>query len=284
MSNHIAVDMMFVSSLVTKDANMARTLSKGLAPVVEQLELERPEVVTLRDIEGICAAEGVGAEPRVVASRLKKAGWLLPTGQRGAWEFAPAELAGPYSCCDPLLPAKALAAANPDVAPLLRGQTAAWAMGLADRVPSTIEVALEPGMRASMPDGMSACSYRTALVPRKAKGALSLTPEAVVVQMAERPSTVRSWASAAEWLPDVMAEMSAAATLEELRGRSVATAQRTGYLLQGERPDIAEAILGGFKPKSVARFGQGSAKRSSSEWMVVDSSLPWDPEKTKKTV
>ena len=50
---------------------MARTLSRGLAPVVERLELDRPEVVTLRDIEGICDEEGIGTEPRVVASRLK---------------------------------------------------------------------------------------------------------------------------------------------------------------------------------------------------------------------
>ena len=56
---------------------MARTLSRGLGPVVERLELDRPEVVTLRDIEGICGEEGIGTEPRVVVSRLKKAGWLI---------------------------------------------------------------------------------------------------------------------------------------------------------------------------------------------------------------
>lgn len=155
---------------------MARTLSKGLAPVVERLELDRPEVVTLRDIEEICDEEGIGTEPRVVASRLKKAGWLLPTGQRGAWEFAPADLAGPYSACDPLLPVKAFAAANPKAAPLLRGQTAAWAMGLADRVPATVEVAMGAGAHATVPEGVSTCSYRTALPPRRAKGVLSLSP------------------------------------------------------------------------------------------------------------
>ena len=258
---------------------MARTLSRGLAPVVERFELDRPEVVTLRDIERICDEEGIGTEPRVVASRLKKAGWLLPAGQRGAWEFAPAELAGPYSACDPLLPVKALAAANPEAEPLLRGQTAAWAMGLADRVPATVEVAMGMGVRAAVPEGVSACSYRTALPPRRAKGALSLSPEAVVAQMAERPSSVRSWASAAEWLPDVMAEMSAGATLTELEGKSAATAQRAGYLLQGARPDIADAIFEARKPRFIARLGQGSVVRSSGRWMVADADLPWDPEK-----
>ena len=152
-------------------------------------------------------------------------------------------------------------------------------MGLADRVPATVEVAISAGAHAAVPEGVSACSYRTTLPPRRAKGALSLSPEAVVVQMAERPSSVRSWASAAEWLPDIMAEMSADAALTELEGKSAATAQRTGYLLQGVRPDIADARFEARKPRFVARFGQGSTIRSSVRWMVADADLPWDPEK-----
>ena len=108
---------------------------------------------------------------------------------------------------------------------------------------------------------------------------MSLSPEAVVVQMAERPSSVRSWASAAEWLPDVMTEMSADAALTKLEGKSAATAQRAGYLLQGARPDIAGAIFETHKPRFVARLGQGSTARSSGRWMVADADLPWDPEK-----
>ena len=71
LSSIIAVIILLVSILDTKVVVMARTLSRGLAPVVERLELDRPEVVTLRDIEGICDEEGIGTEPRVVASRLK---------------------------------------------------------------------------------------------------------------------------------------------------------------------------------------------------------------------
>ncbi len=256
---------------------MARTITRGLAPVVERLELDRPQLVTLRDIERICAEEGVASEPRLVASRLKRGGWLLPAGKRGVWEFAPAELAGPYSSYDPLLPVKAVAAADAGARPLLRGQTAAWAMGLADRVPSTVEVVFPAAPRRALPEGVSACTYKTRLPPGQAKGALSLAPEAVLVQMAERPSSVRSWASAAEWLPDVMAEMDVAATLEELGGRAAAAVQRAGYLLQGERPDIADAVFEERAPRGVARFGQGPSLRSDARWMVLDAQLPWDP-------
>lgn len=262
---------------------MARAITKGLAPVVERLELDRPEVVTLRDIERICSEEGVATAPRMVASRLKNAGWLLPTGIRGAWEFAPAELAGPYSSYDPLLPVKAIAAASDSARPMLRGQTAAWAMGLADRVPSTVEVAFRPGAHGVLPNGVSACAYQTNLPLKRAKGAYSLAPEAVLVQMAERPSSVRSWASAAEWLPDVMAEMGEEDTLRELQGRTAATAQRVGYLLQGARPDIAAAVFAAKEPKGVARFGKGPTLRSCAKWMVADAELPWDPQQLKET-
>lgn len=269
----------FVSKLDTKAVQMTRTLSRGLAPVVERLELERPQLVTLRDIEAICRDENLGTEPRVVASRLKKAGWLLPTGRRGSWEFAPAELAGPYSSCDPLLPVKALSAASSNSSPLLRGQTAAWALGLADRVPSTVEVVLPEKACGAIPADVSACVYQTNLGPVRAKGALSLAPEAIIVQMAERPSSVRSWEGAAEWLPDVMSEAVAEAILEELKGKSVATGQRVGYLMQGARADIADELLKVVRPKSVAWFGRGKAKRTSGKWKVADAKLPWDPEK-----
>lgn len=269
----------FVSKLDTKAVQMTRTLSRGLAPVVERLELERPQLVTLRDIEAICRDENLGTEPRVVASRLKKAGWLLPTGRRGSWEFAPAELAGPYSSCDPLLPVKALSAASSNSSPLLRGQTAAWALGLADRVPSTVEVVLPEKACGAISVGVSACVYQTNLGPVRAKGALSLAPEAIIVQMAERPSSVRSWEGAAEWLPDVMSEAVASAVIKELEGKSVATGQRVGYLMQGVRSDIANEVFKVVKPRSVAWFGRGKARRTSGKWKVADAKLPWDPEK-----
>ncbi len=199
---------------------MARTISKGLAPILERLELGRPQVVTPRDIEKICAEKSAATEPRIVAARLKNAGWLLPTGVRGTWEFAPAELAGAFPSYDPLLPVKA-------------------------------------------------------------KGTLSLAHEAVLVQMAERPSSVRSWSSAEEWLPHVMAEMTVDATLEELRDKSTATVQRTGYLLQGARPDIADTIFKARPPRSIAHFGQGATLRSCAKWMIADATLPWDPGRLK---
>ena len=47
---------------------MARTISKGLATILERLELNRPQVVTLRDIEKICAEENIATTPASVTA------------------------------------------------------------------------------------------------------------------------------------------------------------------------------------------------------------------------
>lgn len=71
--------------------------------MLEELELERPQLVTASQLAELRARADVRTPLRVVASRLRDRGWLLATPQRGVWEFAPAELAGPYSSKDPLL-------------------------------------------------------------------------------------------------------------------------------------------------------------------------------------
>lgn len=85
---------------------MARSIPKGFSGVLEELELERPQLVTTSQLASLCERSGIRTPAKVVASRLREKGWLLATPQRGVWEFAPAELAGPYSSADPLLPSR----------------------------------------------------------------------------------------------------------------------------------------------------------------------------------
>lgn len=255
---------------------MARTIPKGLSEVLEELELERPQLVTASQLADLCGRSGVRTPAKVVASRLKERGWLLATPQRGVWEFAPAELAGAYSSEDPLLPLKALTAARPSERFALASQTAAWALGLADRVPAVLDAAFER-TPASVPEGVHATTYQPNTPTVAAKGVAALAPASIVVHMAQRPSAVRSWQGVAEWLPDVAYELDPAIVLEELEGRSRAAAARTGYLLQGMRPDVANAIMTKYPPRSKTRFGTGAAKRNDERWQVSDSTLPFDP-------
>lgn len=255
---------------------MARAIPKGLSGVLEELEFERPQLVTVSQLADLCGRAGVRTPAKVVASRLRDRGWLLATSRRGVWEFAPAEFAGAYSSEDPLLSLKAFAAVRPNERFALSSQTAAWALGLADRVPAVLSAAFEHAP-ASVPEGVHATTYRPNIPTVVTKGLATLAPASIVVHMAQRPSAVRSWQGVAEWLPDVAYELDSATVLEELGGRTRAAAARTGYLLQGMRPDVAWAIMERFPARSKTRFGTGEVKRNDERWQVSDSTLPFDP-------
>ena len=260
---------------------MARSSSPQMAKVLERLELERPQIVTIATLADIIAEEGIATPAPVLAARMRQKGWLLPTGQRGVWEFAPAEVAGPYSAMDPLMSLKAFSAAHPGLNPALAMQAAAWALGLADRAPGTLDVAFPERLAgASLPEGLRAHVFAPALPVLELRGVAVLAPESIVVHMAAAPSRVPSWQSAAEWLPDVAYELGTAETLDELAGRKESVRARTGYLLQGMRPDIAEAIMELGAPTAKVRFGPRTASmRNDERWKVADTLLPFDPRK-----
>ncbi len=76
----------------------------------------------------------------------------------------------------------------------------------------------------------------------------------------------------------------AATVLVELEGRPRSAAARTGYLLQGMRPDVADAIIEKSPPHSKARFGTGTAKRNDERWQVSDAALPFDPREMERVL
>lgn len=264
--------------MVTKDIDLARSIPPWLSGIVERLELDRPPLVTIAELEIICAELGITTPARVVASKLRERGWLLATPLRGVWEFIPGETAGAISSADPLLSVQAFDAANPEVENALAQQTGAWALGLSDRIPARKEVAFSSKPHVKTPDDMRVLTYAWNLVPVEQRGVRILAPESILVQMAHRPNSVRSWESAQEWLPDVAYEMEIDATLFELEGKSASTWARTGYLLQGMRPDIAAAIAKGFSPRGKVRIGtKGPVKRNDERWQISDYILPFDP-------
>lgn len=257
---------------------MTRYIPKWLSLVVESLELNRPELVTMGELNEIAGGLGIDTPGYVISDRLRKLGWLLETSQRGVWEFAPAENAGPYSTSDPLLPVKAFVLAHPYCKAALSLQTAAWALGLADRVPSRIEVAFVKRPTVKIPDEISPNVFESKIGTTEAKGTVCLRPESIIVQMAQKPGVVRSWQGALEWLPDVAYETEGALILAELDSRPLSVWARTGYLLSGMRPDVAEEIRKEFIPRSKTRFGsRKTALRNDEAWKVSDTLLPFDP-------
>jgi hypothetical protein len=266
---------MFVSDLDTRRLELTRSIPPSLAPVLTELELTGADLVTSAQLEDLLRAAGVRTEAHVVAARLRELGWLLPTGQRGVWEFAPAAVAGPYSRGGHTRLLRSVLAKT-DVACGLTFQAAAWAQGLADRAPARVEVAAATARDARrLPSELDVSVFVPRLGYVSAKGVPTLRPTSILAHMATSPAHVRSWVSALEWLPDVAAEASAEDALAELRDRPATVAARLGYMLQGLRPDIAGQITG---PSTKTWFGpRRMVVRHDSRWQVADTLLPFDP-------
>lgn len=255
---------------------MTRSIPPSLSSVVEQLELEDARLVTIEHLDAILRGAGVRTAARTVAGRLRDRGWLLETGKRGVWEFAPGAVAGPHSRSGPTRPLQAALLKWDDIRCALTFQAAAWAMGAADRVPSHLEVAaFSPKDAGRLPSSLLVSVFAPNLKPNTLKRVPVLREASVLVHMATSPKHVRSWASAVEWLPDVAYDADPDEVVAELFGRPASVSARLGYLLQGLRPDISERIP---TPTSKTWFGpRGGLRRHDNRWQIADTILPFDP-------
>ena len=260
---------------------MTRTISVSMAGVLERLELERLDIITSEQLSEILQDEGIKTPARVVASRLRDKGWLLPTPKRGVWEFIPAASAGAFSSNDPLLIIKSLISKLTSLRFGLTFQSAAWLHGVADRVPARLECAAgDIKSYRVLHQKLFTSVFFPRIAYREARGVSVLAPESVIVHMTTKPSAVRSWQSALEWLPDLAGLLSTELIQEEIADRSDAAVARTGYLLQGMRPDIAEMIYQKNKPQYKTWFGpHASLLRSDKKWLMADTILPFNPVK-----
>lgn len=258
---------------------MARTLPAGLASLVEGLEFDQATVVTLAMIAEIAEREHLATPAKVLAARLRERGWLLPTMQRGVYEFAPGSHAGAYGRGETTRELQAALCAHPGVDAALTLQSAAWAHGVADRSPSRLEIAVARRSDARVLARAGRVTvFAPALAPAVRHSVPVLEPASVLAQVAARPNHVRSWASAVEWFPDLAALVEADDVVTEASALTAAARARLGYLLSGVRPDVARRIEeAGTSTTYLGPRERGSARRHDSRWRVVDSLLPFDP-------
>lgn len=263
---------------------MTRTISKSMAGILEDLELNNKTYVTLDELTDLARRHHVSTEPAMIAARLKKNGWLLPTKQRGVWEFASAAMAGPYSKNDPLAEIKAFRLLNSNLDCYVCLQTAAWTLGFADRIPVHKELAFPQIPRKRIPETISAYKYIPTTKPRIIRGVACLAPESIIVHIATKPDIVSSWESVMEWLPDVVYESEITNLLDEISAQNDSVKRRTGYLLQGMYPEAADAIYEAIpKPISKIRFGaRKQSVRNDERWKVSDTTLPFSPKEMEK--
>ncbi len=259
-------------------AYVTRSIPPSLSPVLEWLELERPEIVTTEQIREFCERGNVALPASTVISKLAHRGWLLKTDTRGVWEFAPAERAGAYGSRGTLLGLKAVLATAPETPFSVCLTSALWLHDLMDRRPSRIEVALPP--RVYAPQGIRRTSqvrrFGSHLEPVEIQGVPTHRLETVLVHLAARPTDVRNWGSVLEVLSELATSIDRTALEEELADRPHATRARLAYLVSGVAPDLANVL--NVAPAGKVWFGpRTKTRRHNARWNIADTILPISP-------
>ncbi|MCL2667992.1 MAG: hypothetical protein FWF02_09855 [Micrococcales bacterium] len=234
-----------------------RTISSALAPVLAELELDQPLVVTLADLESVLARTGHTnpASAAKVAYELQRRGWLGTLRTQGSWEFYPAARAGAFGSGDRFVELRALRRRDPLWPGVLAMESAASVLGLAQRLPSAEVIALPRGVRA--PDALGAWRTVRTTIPVVGTTTVSDLPtwnlEALLAGIASRPSNYRDLPGMAQWLPTITPDLP---RLHQcLTGATNAARQRTAYLLSIAGLQEAARELVSARPRQTAWFG-----------------------------
>ena len=92
---------------------MARTIPLSLAPVIEQLDLDAPAVVTIENLAEFVGQERGTEDVRQLAYALQREGWLARPRARNAGEFLPGSRAGAFGSADRFIEFRAMRAVDP---------------------------------------------------------------------------------------------------------------------------------------------------------------------------
>lgn len=262
----------------------ARSVPKSLAPVIEELELRQPTLVTKALLAVIISERELSLRPGDVAHRLQQQGWLLSLNTMDAWEFAPASRAGRISSGDPLIELRATLHHRPDLPVAVAYESAGWLHGLARR-PLEKEVIAIPSNVDPPPAFKEFRITRMwgQLNPIHIDQLPIWAIETLIVLMGERPMAYRAWPTVMEWLPEATARVDSDLILKELSGRRLPTWARTGYLLEaGGQNDLGERIHREIQPSRKGPFYLGPRKSTGKfdkRWDVRDSILVYQDAK-----
>lgn len=254
-----------------------RSISPSLAPIVEQLELERPYVVTVDEIGELAEQAGVGSPGAVIAHRLSERGWLSSTEVRGVWEFIPGERAGAIASGDRLITLRAVLKAH-DVEVALALGSALWMLDVSERAPDQHEVAVpdDDYVPAALKRSYRVVKYSAHLPPTEVTDVPVHSPGTVLVHLAHRPTHVKSWTNVLNHLTELVDLTSEDEIRTELEERSHATWVRLAYLLDGVAPELVSRLE--IEPSSKVWFGpRQELRRHNARWKVADTVLPFSP-------
>lgn len=200
-----------------------RVVPRWAAALFARLSVSAPTVVTEQTIATHLQDLGSAESATSVVKKLVRHGWLRPVGVHGAWAFLPP---GVDALADPYLGLRGWRAVEPTARFALAGESALWHLGYLTRRSERVTVwmpkkeALPRGLTGKMSvvtTEFAASVDERALGPTLAllkKRHLDVTgwasrlpafgPEALIVQMAQRPHSVASWVEVAPRLADLV--------------------------------------------------------------------------------
>jgi len=257
----------------------SRSIPSRLSPVLKELELRQPRVVTKSMLADILSRRGAPASADQVAYRLQKHGWLLTLRTRGAWEFAPAARAGPFGAGDRFVELRAVLALRPNFEAAVAFESAAWLHNLARRVPEREVMAVPRG--TIVPHSLRSGFRITNAVGKLPPVFIDKLPvwrmETLLVLIAAYPDSFRAWPTIQEWLHDAAARVEERLLREELGGRPPAVWAKTGYILElAGRSDLATEVVVGseLRDRGPVYLGPRTKRgKHSRRWNVIDSVL-----------
>ncbi|HLI32224.1 MAG TPA: type IV toxin-antitoxin system AbiEi family antitoxin [Solirubrobacteraceae bacterium] len=254
-----------------------RPVSARLAPILEELELRQPAVVTRSLLAEILAQTQMSLRPEATAERLVRLGWLLPLRTRGAWEFAPAARAGRYRSGDPWIELRALLAHNPGAPVAVAFESAVWELGHSSHQPDRPVLAHRRAWRPPSSLGVRTVSFDWRVATKTMRGLPVWSEATILVASAERPAAQGNWGNADDWLANTFRAATAEDLLREAEGRRTSTLTRLGYLAEwATRSDIADQIETLLPARLPVTFLGPRDRRAqwSRRWHVYDSLLP----------
>ena len=233
---------------------VARVISRSVANIIEQLELDGDLLVTVNRLAAVMHHVGLDddkTQARRLAYELQRDGWLGRLRPRHTWEFLPGARGGAYGSGDRYIEFRAQRAVDPTWSAVLAMESAASVLGLAQRLPTREVVALPPN--APFPKALAGeWRYVRVELPEAGlttvNGLPSWTLEGLIVGIAARPSAYKDVAGLGQWLPEAAADADVHTIITLLEGMRLATRQRAAYLLGAAGNDDARAAIVGVYP------------------------------------
>jgi hypothetical protein len=228
---------------------VARVISRSVADVVEELELDGELLVTSDRLAALMRHAGLKGDEtdvRRLAYELQRGGWLGQLRTRHAWEFLPGARGGAYGSGDRFIEFRAQRAVDSNWPGVLAMESAASVLALAQRVPEQEVIALPA--KQPFPKALAgAWRYIRIELPEvgltTSNGLPSWNLEGLIVGTAARPSAYKDTAGLGQWLPEAVTDVDINVIISLLTSMPRTTAQRAAYLLGAAGNSHARAAI-----------------------------------------